>query len=196
MRIVAGRHRGRTLSVPQGCDLRPTADRVREAVFNMLAHGGGRGGGRGGGKPGGANVLIGARVLDAFAGTGAMGLEAISRGALHATLIDDDDAALACCRANAAALGEAANVTVLLGDCLNPVRPAAPCSVVFLDPPYRSGLAPKALSALRDAGWIADTATCIAELATKEPFAPPLGFAMLDERRYGAARIVFVEPTG
>jgi len=196
MRIVAGRHRGRTLSVPPGCDLRPTADRVREAVFNMLAHGGGRGGGRGGGKPGGANVLIGARVLDAFAGTGAMGLEAVSRGALHASLIDNDDEALACCRANAAALGEAANVTVLQGDCLNPVRPAAPCTLVFLDPPYGSGVAPEALSALRDAGWIADDAACVIELAAKEAFTPPAGFVTLDERRYSAARVVFVERDG
>lgn len=187
MRIIAGRHRGRPLTAPGGRDLRPTADRVREAVFNVLIHGGGRGGG--------GNAVEGARVLDAFAGTGAMGLEAISRGAVHATLIDNDADALACCRTNVATLGEAANVTVLQGDCLNPVCPAAACALVFLDPPYRSGFAAQALSALAATGWMADGTTCVIELAEEEDFTPPVGFGTLDERRYGAARIVFVEPT-
>ena len=184
MRIVGGRHRGRRLEAPAGRALRPTADRVRESIFNVLAHGGAR--------MGGADALVGARVLDAFAGTGAMALEAVSRGAAHATLIDNDRDALGCCRANAAALGEQGNVTVLQGDCFDPVRPAQACSLVFLDPPYDAGLARPALDALAAAGWIADGAVIVVELAAKEDFAPPEAAGILDERRYGAARIVFL----
>ncbi len=192
MRIVGGRHRGRRLQAPAGRALRPTADRVREAVFNVLSHSGGRiGGGIGGG-----NALDGAVVLDGFAGTGAYGLEAVSRGAGHATLIDNNRDALACCRANAASVDEQSSVTVLQGDCLNPVRPAAPCSLVFLDPPYREGLAAPALEALAGAGWLAADTLSVIELARREPFEPPEAATVLDERSYGAARIVFLRWTG
>ncbi len=184
MRIVGGRHRGRRLETPAGRALRPTADRVRESIFNVLMHGGAR--------IGHADALVGARVLDSFAGTGAMGLEAVSRGAAHATLMDNDPDALDCCRANAASLGEASNVTVLQGDCLDPVRPAQACRLVFLDPPYDAGLARPALAALAAAGWIADGALIVVELAAKEAFTPPDAAEILDERRYGAARIVFL----
>ena len=188
MRIVGGRHRGRRLSALPGGALRPTADRVREAVFNVVAHGGRR--------IGGAFALADARVLDAFAGTGAMGIEAVSRGAAHATLMDNDSDALACCRANVAALGEHANVTVLQGDCCNPVRPPEACSLIFLDPPYGAGLAAGALAALANAGWIATGALVVVELAATEKFDPPGGAEVLDERRYGAARVVFLRWTG
>lgn len=184
MRIVAGSHRGRAIVAPPGSALRPTADRVRESVFNVLVHGGA--------GLGGEDHVAGARVLDGFAGTGAMGLEALSRGAGHATLMENDLTALEFCRANVRALGEAARATVLGGDCLAPVRAAGPCSLVFLDPPYRSGLAAPALEALRAAGWIAPGAVCIVELGAREKFDPPAGFLVLDERRYGAARVVFL----
>lgn len=184
MRIVAGRHRGRALAAPPGRALRPTADRVREAVFNVLAHGGAGLGGR--------DAVTGARVLDAFAGTGAMALEAVSRGASHATCMESDPTALDFCRANVQALGEEARVTVLGGDCLRPVRADAPCTLVFLDPPYGSGLAAPALGRLAAAGWIAKGAVCVVELAAREPFAPPPAATVLDQRRYGAARIVFL----
>ena len=188
MRIVAGRHRGRPIAAPEGRDLRPTADRVREAVFNALCHGNAR--------IGEGDAVRGAVVLDAFAGTGAMGLEAASRGAAHVALMELDHAALHLCRRNVADLGEQARVTVLAGDCLNPVRAAAPCDLVLLDPPYRSGLAGPALAALARAGWIAAGALCVVELAAKERFAPPAGFTVLDERRYGAARVVFLRWEG
>lgn len=192
MRIVGGKHRGRRLQAPAGRALRPTADRVREAVFNVLSHSGGRIGGR----IGGGDALDGAVVLDGFAGTGAYGLEAVSRGAGHATLIDNNRDALACCRANAASLDEQPNVTVLQGDCLNPVRPNGPCSLVFLDPPYRLGLAAPALEALAGAGWLAADTLCVIEFARREPFEPPAAATVLDERSYGAARIVFLRWTG
>ncbi|MHA1107478.1 MAG: 16S rRNA (guanine(966)-N(2))-methyltransferase RsmD [Alphaproteobacteria bacterium] len=188
MRIVGGRHGGRRLEAPLGRRLRPTADRGRESVFNILAHGSAR--------IGGAESLTGALVLDGFAGTGAFGLEAISRGAAFATLMDNNREALDFCRTNAAALGEQAQVTVLHGDCLNPVRPPDACSLVFLDPPYRKGLAAPALEALAASGWVADGALVVIELAAKEDFTPPAGAELLDERRYGAARILFLRWTG
>jgi 16S rRNA (guanine966-N2)-methyltransferase len=184
VRIVAGKHRGRPLAVPRGSDIRPTADRVREAIFNSLCHGNAR--------IGEGDSVRGATVLDAFAGTGALGLEAISRGATQVTLMELNHAALGLCHENVEALSEQASVTVLSGDCVAPVRAAQPCDLVFLDPPYRSGLAGDALEALARAGWIAPAALCVVELEAKEPFEPPEGAEILDERRYGAAKVVFL----
>jgi 16S rRNA (guanine966-N2)-methyltransferase len=184
MRVVAGRLRGRTIAAPPGQALRPTADRVRESVFNILAHGGF--------GAGGASILEGARVLDAFAGTGAMGIEALSRGAAHATFIERDPSALAALRANLRALGETAHATVLGADGLAPPRAAEKVSVAFLDPPYREGLGPQALAALAKSGWFEDGAIVTVEVAAREDFAAPEGFEILDERRYGAARIVLL----
>lgn len=188
MRIVAGKHRGRQLAVPQGSDIRPTADRVREAMFNTLCHGNRR--------IGDSDSVRDALVLDGFAGTGALGLEAASRGAAHVTLMELNHDALILCRENVASLGEQALATVLGGDCLKPVRAAQPCGLILLDPPYRSGMASDALAALAQAGWIAPGALCVVELAAKEPFTPPEGAELRDERRYGAARVVFIRWAG
>ncbi|MGE0745494.1 MAG: 16S rRNA (guanine(966)-N(2))-methyltransferase RsmD [Rhodospirillales bacterium] len=179
MRIVGGRLRGRAIAAPPGDAIRPTADRVRESVFNILSHG-----------PL-ARPFGDLAVLDGFAGTGAMGLEAFSRGADAVAMMDDSRDALAVCRANAKKLG-ADSARIVQGDCTRPPRAAAPCDLVFLDPPYRSGLAAAALTALAGAGWIAADAVCVVELSAAEPFRPPPGFAAVDERRYGAARVVFL----
>jgi len=184
VRIVAGKHRGRPLAAPPGRDLRPTSDRVREAIFNALCHGNAR--------IGDGDAVRDSTVLDGFAGTGALGIEAASRGAAQVTLMDVDSTALKFCRQNVDSMGEQSAVTILSGDCLNPVKAAAPCSLIFLDPPYGSGKAINALPVLAKAGWIADGALCVIELAAKEPFDPPDNATLLDERRYGAARIVFV----
>lgn len=184
MRIVGGRHSGRPIEAPDGSALRPTADRVRESVFNILTQGGARLGGR--------DWVRDARVLDGFAGTGALGLEAASRGAAHVSLMDSDRTAQEMCRRNIAALGEQASVSVLGGSCLAPVRTPEGCSLILLDPPYNSGNAAPALVALAEAGWIDDGAICVVELAAKEKFTPPDGAEILDERRYGAARVVFL----
>ena len=185
MRIVGGKHSGRQIDAPNGTTLRPTADRVRESVFNILTQGGARMGGR--------DCVAGARVLDGFAGTGALGLEAASRGAAHVSLMENNRTALDTCRRNVAALGEQGGVNVLGGDCLHPVHAAEPCSLILLDPPYNQGGAAPALAALTGAGWIAEGAICVIELAAKEEFTPPEGFEILDERRYGAARAVFLK---
>ena len=187
MRIIAGVHRGRRLRVLEA-GTRPTADRVREAVFNILAHG-----------MAGA-VITEASVLDVFAGSGALGLEALSRGAAHATFMDNDTAALASVRANLKALGQAADATLLNADATRPPLPPlaaqAPCALVFLDAPYESGLAPGALTALAAKGWIAGGAVCVTEVAACEDFAAPAGFDVLEERSYGAARVVFLRRAG
>ena len=175
MRIVGGRHRGRALAAPAGRAVRPTADRVRESIFNILGHD----------APG----IEGAQVLDGFAGTGAMGLEALSRGADRATFMDID---IGSCRANVEALGEAARSRLIAGDCTRPGPAPEAHDLVFLDPPYAGGLAAPALDALARAGWLAERAVCVVELAAGETFDPPDGFAPVDSRKYGAARIVIL----
>jgi 16S rRNA (guanine966-N2)-methyltransferase len=188
MRIVAGRHRARRLEAPPGIGTRPTAARAREAVFNRLVHGSfGDGSGEGG-----ASLLIGAKVLDAFAGSGANGLEALSRGAAHASFMEADGGASAAIAANIAQLGETDRSLLLAADATRPPPAAAPCGLVFLDPPYASGLAPAALAALLHAGWIDDKAILVVEVAADEAFEPPPGFTHLDTRTYGAAKIVFL----
>lgn len=183
MRIVSGKYRGRAIEAPPGRDIRPTADRVRESIFNILEHG------KDYARPGGGSCIVGARVLDAFAGTGALGLEALSRGAASVTFMDTDTKA---CKFNIDALDAASETRLIRADCLS-LRPAQdPCDLILLDPPYNSGLAAPALEALAAAGWIADDAVCVIELAAKEAFGPPAGFTVRDERRYGAARVVLV----
>ncbi len=218
MRIVAGRHRGRRLEAPAGMAVRPTADRTREALFNILTQGklpwrapvGGQGvdgqggGGQGGGGQGAegqgaerrGNPLAGARALDAFAGTGALGLEALSRGAAFVTFMENQAAALAACRNNIALLEETVRSQALRCDVLRPPPAPAPCDLVLMDPPYNQGLAAPALAALEAAGWLAPGALGVVELMAKEPFAPPEGFEALDERKYGKARLVFLRAPG
>ena len=188
MRIVGGRHRGRVLRAPPGRDVRPTADRTRESLFNILEHGHA--------KPGGGSPLIGATVLDAFAGTGAMGLEALSRGASSVVFMENAGPALAALRGNIAACREAAQCEVIEADASHPPAARAACAVAFLDPPYGKGLAMPALAALAKAGWLAAGAICTVELAEADDFTAPEGFEQIDERRYGAARIILLNFAG
>jgi len=189
MRIVAGRHRGRVLVAPADASVRPTSDRVRENLFNILAHG------RLGAE---ASLLEGATVLDAFAGSAALGLEALSRGAADAVFLEVDLAALECARRNVKTLGEEERSVLVQADASHPPMPAKvrghprPRSLVFLDPPYNSGLAGAALAALEAAGWLAPGALAVVELGRGEPFALPRGFTLADERRYGRTRILFL----
>ncbi len=183
MRIVGGVHRGRRLLVPPGEAVRPTSDRAREALFNILSHG----------KLAAEGVPFADRpVLDAFAGTGAVGLEALSRGASAAAFIEGNREAIGALRRNIATLDEGDRAQVIAGDATRPVRAAFACAVAFLDPPYRSGLAGPAITALAAAGWLAADALIVAEVAAREEFPPPIGFTLVDERVYGAARLVFL----
>lgn len=184
MRIVAGRFRGRLLKAPKGRTTRPTSERAREGLFNILAHGGfGRDGGP---------ILDGAVVLEAFAGTGAFSFEALSRGASLATLLDLDDAALEAARDNAVALGVRESAHVLRMDAVRPRAGERRHDLVFLDPPYGLKLGAKALQALAHKGWIAPGALVVIEVAAKEEFQPPGGFAAISERVFGAARFILM----
>ena len=186
MRIVAGKHKGRRLAAPEGRDIRPTADRTRQALFDVLEHGHL--------IEGGGSALVDAVVLDGFCGTGALGLEALSRGAAEATFMDSNRAALDCARANAKALGVAGNF--ILADATNPPRARRPATLIFLDPPYGTNLGAPALAALKVAGWMAPAAIVSLEMSGPEiaAFNPPAGFAPIDERRYGKARILLLRP--
>jgi len=183
LRIVGGVHRGRRLTVPLGDAVRPTGDRAREALFNILSHGGFAAGGL---------PFADRPVLDAFAGTGAFGLEALSRGASAAAFIENGREAIGILRRNIAVLGEEDRAHVIAGDATRPPRAGFACALAFLDPPYRSGLAAPALTALAAAGWLAADALAVVEIAASEEFSSPVGFARVDQRVYGAARLVFL----
>ena len=173
MRLTGGLDRGRRLFVPRGSRTRPTAAKVREAIFNIL------------GPPPGP-------VLDLYAGSGALGLEALSRGAAHATFLDNDANAIRLIGENVRKLGEAASAKVIRADATRPPPGREACDLLFLDPPYRSGEATPALAALASAGWVAPGAIITVELAHNEDIVPPAGFEAIDERRYGAAKIVIL----
>ena len=179
MRIVGGRLRGRALAAPKSQAVRPTADRLREALFNILAHAYG-------------DPVSGARVLDLFAGTGALGLEALSRGAAFALFVDDGAEARALLRQNVEALGVAAASRIFRRDAtkLGPAHPVEPFGLAFLDPPYGKGLAEKALASARDGGWLTDEALVVVEEAAEAGFKPPDGFEELERRRYDDTEFV------
>ena len=182
MRIIAGRWRGQHLTAPEGRHTRPTSDRARGALFNLLLHG----------KPAAAGFrLAGARVLDAFAGTGAVGLEALSRGAVHTTFMENAPDVLSVLRRNIEACDTAgSNSRVLAVDVSEPPRATQPCDMVFMDPPYGRELWRQAASAFTQAGWMAEGAICCIELGREDAFETLPGFGRLDDRRYGAARVV------
>jgi 16S rRNA (guanine966-N2)-methyltransferase len=181
MRIVGGRLGGRTLAAPKSQNVRPTSDRLRESLFNILAHAY-------------DNVITGARVLDLFAGTGALGLEAMSRGAAFALFIDDGAEARALIRQNVEALGLGGATRIFRRDAtrLGAVHPNEPFGLVFLDPPYRKGLAEKTLASLRDGGWLARGALVIVEEAADAGFAAPDSFVEMERRRYDDTEFTFL----
>jgi 16S rRNA (guanine966-N2)-methyltransferase len=183
MRIIAGRHRGRTLLAPEGDAVRPTSDRAREALFNILAHGD---------LAASGPSYADATVLDAFAGTGAFGLEALSRGAAAAIFLEKSRLALTALRRNIATLGEDARSRVIAADATAPPKAPAAAALAFLDPPYNKGLAAPALAALAAAGFLAPDALAVVEIQAAEILPPPAGFTVLDERRYGVAKLVFL----
>lgn len=166
---------------PTGRQVRPTGDRVREAVFNILAQGR-------------SALPPDTRVLDAFAGSGALGLEALSRGASHATFMDIDRESIALVKTNVRALSEQDRATLLNQDATRPGQADQACDLIFMDPPYAQGLAPVALKALVEKGWMGDSTTVVVELGKTEPFEPPGDFSITDERVYGKSRIVFLRP--
>jgi 16S rRNA (guanine966-N2)-methyltransferase len=185
MRVVGGRLRGRALAGPNSPAIRPTADRLRESIFNILVHAYG-------------DPITGARVLDLFAGTGALGIEALSRGAAFTLFVEDGAEARAIIRENVAALGLGGVTRIFRRDAtrLGTAHPVEPFSLVFLDPPYGHALAEATLVSARDGGWLQSNALIVVEEAAKAPFTPPAGFAELERRAYddtGLAILRFAE---
>jgi 16S rRNA (guanine966-N2)-methyltransferase len=181
MRVVGGRLKGRNLASPASREIRPTADRLRESVFNILIHAY-------------DNPIEGTRVLDLFAGTGALGIEAVSRGAAFALFVDNGAEARALLRNNVEALGLGGVTKVYRRDATNlgPAHPMEPFSLAFLDPPYGKGFAEKALISLRDGGWLTAGALVVVEEAKAAAFAAPEGFAELERRTYDDTEFVFL----
>jgi len=183
MRIVGGKLRSRPLAGPKSDAVRPTSDRLREALFNILTHSYG-------------DPVTGARVLDLFAGTGALGIEAISRGAAYALFVDEGVEARALLRDNVEALGLGGVTRIFRRDAtkLGPAHPLEPFSLMFLDPPYGKGMAERALSAARAGGWLKPQALIVVEEATGAAFKAPEGFTELERRQYDDTEIVFLRP--
>jgi 16S rRNA (guanine966-N2)-methyltransferase len=181
MRIVGGRLGGRTLASPRSQAIRPTADRLRESLFNILVHAYG-------------DPVTGARVLDLYAGTGALGLEALSRGAAFALFVDDAAEARALLRENIATLGLGGVTRIFRRDAtrLGPAHPLEPFSLVFLDPPYGKGLAEKALVSAQAGGWLAPGALIVVEEAADAAFSAPAGFEDVERRRYDDTVVAFM----
>jgi len=180
MRIVGGRLKGRNLASPATRDIRPTADRLRESVFNILIHAY-------------DDPIADARVLDLFAGTGALGIEAVSRGAKFALFVDNGAEARALLRNNVEALGLGGVTKVYRRDAtdLGPAHPVEPFALVFLDPPYGRGFAEKALASLRDGGWLTKDGLLVVEEA-KAAFVAPDGFVELERRAYDDTEFTFL----
>lgn len=182
MRIVAGHHKGRALTAPKGRGTRPTSDRAREALFNVLAH-----------APW-APALVGARVVDLFAGSGALGFEAISRGAAFCLFVETDARARGAIRHNIEALGLYGTTRIHrrsatdLGE--KPAGLGARFDLAFLDPPYGKGLVGPALATLVAGNWLAEGALAVVEVGEGETLEAPAGWRMEDERVSGAARLL------
>jgi 16S rRNA (guanine966-N2)-methyltransferase len=185
MRIVGGRFRGRAIAAPPGTGTRPTSDRVREALFNILAHGVEGFG------------LEGARVLDLFAGSGALGLEALSRGAAYCLFVEDNADARGAIRQNIESLGLTGASKLWRRDAtkLGPASPMQPFQLLFADPPYGKGLGEAALGAALAGDWLAPSSICVLEERADAPLAAPEGLEALDTRVYGDTALHFFRKT-
>jgi 16S rRNA (guanine966-N2)-methyltransferase len=182
MRIVGGSHRGRVLNAPEGRDTRPTLDRVREALFNILSHASRW-------YEDDVHPLYDGVVLDAYAGSGALGLEAVSRGASRAVFFDTDRKALAIVEQNIATLKVGHQTRVQRADATKPPRAIEPASMIFLDPPYGKELLDPSITALAAAGWIDANTLIIAERDPHDPEISLAGFALCGSRKYGRCQI-------
>lgn len=182
MRVVAGKLKGRSIAGPGHDDLRPTSDRVREAVFNILLHGLGV-------------EIEGARVLDLFAGTGALGIEALSRGAAYCVLVEQDAEARGLIRQNVEVLGLGGVTRIFRRDAtdLGPAGRQTGFTLVFCDPPYDTGLGPRALRSAAEGGWLAPGAIAVLEERAGVEIDLPTGFAEVDRRTWGQTQVVFLK---
>lgn len=185
MRIIAGKHRGRKIEAPKGKDIRPTTDRCREALFNLLMHG-----------PFDESPVINQSALDLCCGTGALGLEAFSRGAAHVTFIDQNRKSLELAEYNVEALHEQANARFIQSDVVHLPRASEPVALIMMDAPYRSGLVSPAYDALVAKRWLKPGTILAFEQDHKESFPELENGDIITQRNYGKTRITLVEYIG
>ncbi len=186
MRVVGGAFRGKKLRLPEDNRIRPTAERTREALFNILAHDSEM-------RRADGALPLNARVLDIFAGTGALGLEALSRGAGHVTFLDNHPGSLKLIEGNIKDMGQTRRTDILRRDALHPGKPGAPYDLILMDPPYAQELAHPCMEALISGGWLTTGTIVVIELSKKEKLTLPPSLAMLKDRTYGAARLIFAK---
>lgn len=179
MRIIAGEFRGRRLLAPKGQDVRPTTDRMRERLFSILGHGK-------------YPAIDDARVADIYAGTGALGLEALSRGASHVTFVEKARASIDCINENIQTLGVKDRTSIMRSDARAVRAVTAPFDIVFMDPPYRQGLTAPTLKRLKESGWIGQNSVLVCEIASDEAIDLPGDFEILDDRTQGQQRILIL----
>ena len=181
MRIISGKHKGRAIQTIKDKKLRPTTSMTREGLYNVLSHG----------KfaEDGQNIIVNSNILDLFCGCGALSLEAISRGAAHATLIDIDQQHLDIARRNFNSIGEIANASFIRADSSTPPPAKKSCNIVFIDPPYGKNLVNPSLKSIVAGGWLANNAVVIIETGKNEDIEFPDSFSELDDRTYGNCRI-------
>lgn len=178
MRIIAGNYRGKKLFAPAGQEVRPTGDKARESIFNILN-----------------NKIVDdwqeVKLLDVFAGTGAFALEAISRGAIEVCMVDKD---IVLCSKNASLFPKEKNkIKLLKADALNLPLALTKYDIIFIDAPYEKGMSVKTLEQLKEKNWLNKNAVCIVEINKKEELILPSGFEQLDERIYGIAKFIFAQ---
>jgi 16S rRNA (guanine966-N2)-methyltransferase len=180
MRIIGGQFRGKHLATPKSDNIRPTSDRLRETLFNILAHGY-------------DDPVRDARVIDLFAGTGALGFEALSRGARFATFVEEGAEARGLIRTNIEAMALGGKTRLFRRDAtrLGAIGPTEAYSLAFLDPPYGKNLASLALASLAEGGWLSKGALCVVEEATDAPLEAPAAYALADQRDYTGTRLSF-----
>lgn len=183
MRIIGGEFKGKALTSPEGNAIRPTSDRVREAIFNRLMH-----------SFGSPSPLIDGTILDLCCGTGAMGLEAISRGAEHVTFIDITNTSIAIAKKNAAALGVENQCSFITADARKLPNANTAADIIFCDPPYDAGMEEKILEQLQTQGWLGENTLLIMEMAQKNDWADALNASSwdVDIRKYGKSKVAFI----
>ncbi len=188
LKIIAGKHRGKNIETKKNAAIRQTGGRTRGAIFNILLHGQFSGHDN--------SPLIDKSVIDLFCGTGALGLEALSRGAKHVTFVDESAESIALANVNVTKMKEQENALVLRSDSTSLPRARRTCSLAFLDPPYNSGLAVKSLASLNRQGWLEPGAIAVVEISARETLIPPEKYSVFDERKYGNTKIVLLRYEG
>ena len=187
LRIIAGQHRGRRIETSDVKTLRPTSSRTRAAIFNILSHGAFSGEDN--------SPFLSRHVADLFCGSGALGFEALSRGAAGVTFVDQSQDALNLVRTTAERFKEMSHARLMRSDSSQLPLSSVRHSLVFIDPPYNSGLAPKSLTSLKRQGWLEKDAVCVVEVSSHETFEAPEGFSVFDEREYGNTAVFLLRAT-